>query len=272
MLKINKLCVSLAIMLGIVSINTCVASQDNDISLKCASTKENQKLNYAVKWYTNSAEKVASYRQTFLIANDYVNKQVKNNKYKQKTWGVVLDIDETVLDNTWYNTYCGNSITSEEEFSKYVVAPKKSTQLPGAKQFTCNVQKLGGYVSLISNRHASTKDKKVLDETIENLKSEGICFDQVILDNDENNTKLNDKNPRFEAVNSGVYDENLMVWSNKLPKHTVIAFVGDNIQDFPKLKQENIVKLDHDDELFTKFGNGYFILPNPTYGSWLKNK
>ena len=254
----------------------CLMSMTGAYAEQISCSPENKQLDIkqAVKWYRDSAEKKALYNQAYGVATLYVQNWVKLNKPKANTWGVILDIDETTLDNSWYFRECGELASSESDFSHYVANPEKSTALPGVVAFTNLIHQLGGYVSLVSNRDGSFKDDtgSVLETTITNLKQQQIYFDQVVLANLRDSEMPSNKNPRFEAVNSGVYDENLMVWSNKLPKHTVIAFVGDNIQDFPKLKQENIVKLDHDDELFTKFGNGYFILPNPTYGSWLKNK
>ncbi len=45
----------------------------------------------------------------------------------------------------------------------------------------------------------------------------------------------------------------------------IIAFVGDNILDFPRLTQA--VKAGGE-PAFADFGIRYFIIPNPMYGSW----
>jgi predicted secreted acid phosphatase len=47
-----------------------------------------------------------------------------------------------------------------------------------------------------------------------------------------------------------------------------VAFVGDNIQDFPSLSQA-IRK--QGDDAFADFGVRFFALPNPMYGSWERN-
>jgi predicted secreted acid phosphatase len=70
-----------------------------------------------------------------------------------------------------------------------------------------------------------------------------------------------DKNARFESVARGTTPAGL-------PPLEVVAFVGDNIQDFPgqsqALRQEA-------DEAFAPFGTRFFVLPNPMYGSWERN-
>jgi predicted secreted acid phosphatase len=150
----------------------------------------------------------------------------------------------------------------------------KSTALPGVAKFTQLVHDLGGYVSLVSNRDGSFKDEtgSVLDTTIQNLKHEKIYFDQVVLANRRDSKTPSNKNPRFNAINTGNYDAKQMVWSNKLPTHKVIAYFGDNIQDFPKFKQNEANSLDENSSEFGMFGKGYFILPNPMYGSWEANQ
>ena len=70
-----------------------------------------------------------------------------------------------------------------------------------------------------------------------------------------------DKNPRFEAVARGTT-------GTGLPPLEVVAFVGDNIQDFPEGSQ---AVRGRGDEAFAAFGARFFLLPNPMYGSWEKN-
>jgi len=65
-----------------------------------------------------------------------------------------------------------------------------------------------------------------------------------------------DKNPRFDAVLAGT--------TGSLPPVNVLAWLGDNIRDFPKLTQQSPGN-END------FGNRFFVLPNPMYGSWVNN-
>jgi predicted secreted acid phosphatase len=67
-----------------------------------------------------------------------------------------------------------------------------------------------------------------------------------------------DKNPRFEAVRRGAAE------GLGAPVE-VIAYVGDNIHDFPELSQKT---RELGAEGFREFGVRYFILPNPMYGGW----
>lgn len=134
--------------------------------------------------------------------------------------------------------------------------------MPGAVKLTNLVHKLGGYVSFVTNRNGN--DKQIIKATKENLTKEGIYYDQVLLSN-TNDKKPHDKNQRFEAIKTGKYSDSIIT-TKKLPAHKVVAYFGDNIQDFPKMTQQNMKGVD--DNKFLVFGTKYYIFPNPMYGSW----
>ena len=54
-----------------------------------------------------------------------------------------------------------------------------------------------------------------------------------------------------------------------LPPLDVLMWVGDNIQDFPRLTQSIRTAAD---SAFADFGETYIALPNPMYGSWERNQ
>lgn len=221
----------------------------------------------ATMWYRDSAEKIALYNQAFALGLEKIKAKVKSDHLKSGKWGIILDIDETVLDNSEYQKRSVMSCNKYSESTMYSFMEEEiSVATPGASNLTCSVQKLGGKVTLISNRNGSFDDK-ILQATIANLKKANICFDNVIL---AKNQKDDDKNPRFQAVTTGNYDG--LISYSKLPPLKVIAYFGDNIQDFPKIKQADAIKQDPNGEFYKKFGQEYFSLPNPTYGSWQRNQ
>ncbi len=257
-------------LLSILLLTTNVFAIDKDF--ECSGAPQNPAIKQAVKWYRDSAEKRAIYRQTFAIAGEYVKAQIDKDHLKPQSWGVILDIDETTLDNSSYFKNCNELADNEDDFSKYIDLKEFSKALPGVVKFSCSVKKQGGYVSLVSNRDGAYTSGNTVAATVDNLKKQGVCFDQIVLTNRKDNPTPSDKNPRFNAVEFGKYESKLMVWSNKIPPHKVIAYIGDNIQDFPKFKQSDIIKLDANDDNYNIFGHGYFILPNPLYGSWEDNQ
>lgn len=250
-------------------VSSCAAQRAHQ---RCANATANESLRQAIKWYHTSAEKTALYHQAYASGRSYVANWLHAHHPKKKSWGVVLDIDETVLDNSWYFDQCQSLTPNEADFSRFVSLEQKSNALPGAGAFTHFVHDKGGYVTLVSNRDGSCcEEGSVMDSTIKNLEEQNIYFDQVILGNYRDAKNPKDKNPRFKAVMSGQCDGQNMVCSKSIPAHEIIAYFGDNIQDFPHLLQEKVHMLPSDNKIFDRFTKGYFILPNPIYGSWQKN-
>lgn len=219
----------------------------------------------ATKWYRDSAEKTAQYSQVYAIGLEKVTARTK--KMKKGSWGVILDIDETVLDNSEYEKRNVLSCSPYSDKTDYAFMEEKvSIATPGATNFTCSIQKLGGKVVLVTNRNG-IYDDKIQQATVDNLETQGICFDNVVFADGDND---NNKTPRFMAIAKGNYSNILA--TEKLPPIKVVAYFGDNIQDFPNIKQTDAIKQISDSKYFQKFGQEYFSLPNPTYGSWEKNE
>jgi predicted secreted acid phosphatase len=67
-----------------------------------------------------------------------------------------------------------------------------------------------------------------------------------------------DKNPRFASVASGQ--------AFGIPGRVeVVAYLGDNIHDFPALSQDTRKA---GPQAFADFGVRFFVIPNPMYGGW----
>jgi predicted secreted acid phosphatase len=125
--------------------------------------------------------------------------------------------------------------------------------VPGAIGFLERVRALGGLVAVVTNRGESQ-----CEDTRENLRSQSIPFDVLLCRPDGVN---GEKEPRWEALEAGTA-------ISGLPPVEILVWVGDNIGDFPDLDQS---ARDADEAAFAPFGERYFILPNPVYGSWENN-
>lgn len=203
----------------------------------------------ALRWYRASAEQHALFVQTYRNATTAVQQLAAAQS--GKAWGVIMDADETVLDNSMYQQSRGGRGYSPETWEAWVRS-KKATALPGAADFINRVRALGGKVAVVTNR-----EENVCLDTEQNLRSVGLNVDEVLC----KASASSDKNPRFSAVQAGSAP-------SKLPAMKVVMWLGDNIQDFPTLSQD-IRK--GGAAGFAEFGKTWFVLPNPLYGSWDKN-
>lgn len=264
-MKINR------IGLSIIA-SCCIAgafAAETPVKSTCVLGTPTSSENYnAVKWYRDSAERVAQYNQTFSVGLEKITQRIQKDKLKQHQWGVIFDIDDTVLDNSQYEKNqvdsCGHY--SPTTFYSFVES-EISAATPGSVKLTCSIKQLGGHVVLVTNRDG-TYDSKIQQSTVDNLKAVGLCFDSVVFANGE---KDSNKTPRFNAIISGNY-ESIITTNSTLKPMKVIAYFGDNIQDFPNVKQSDAIKEPADSSFYAAFGQEYFSLPNPRYGSWQGNQ
>lgn len=203
-----------------------------------------------VKWVRTSAEYPALTLEVYRGATEYVRDAARG--LPAGSWAVILDADETILDNSEHQRRLA---VEGKQFSDQTWAPwvraRAAPALPGAVGFIRAVQAAGGRIAVVTNRADS-----LCADTQVNLESVGVRADLLLCQP----IGPSDKNPRFEQVRLGSAVAGIG------PLH-VVAYVGDNIQDFPGLSQaarDTPGALD-------QFGRGWFILPNPMYGSWQRN-
>jgi len=221
----------------------------------CTSTAPIVPIDEGMKWYRRSAERRADTIQAYRLATAKLSEKVQTGA--PASWAVVLDVDETTLDNSLYQQRrldlgVGYSPATWDGW----VNEKAARAIDGVVDFTAAAHALGGKVVLVTNRTAAQ-----CAPTEDNLKTAGVTYDAILCMAATNPTT--DKNPRFQAIEAGSTGD-----PNLPSALSVIMFVGDSIGDFPQLT-EDIRK--QDAASFDKFGEDYFHLPNPMYGAFDKN-
>ena len=219
----------------------------------------NQKQQYQAEtetmgllWMRTSAEYRALAYQGYNVAMNAVKMAVTDPSHQRKPLAIVLDADETVVDNT---KLMGESIVNgngrfDAPWWRQAVYQGKSQAMPGAVEFLNEVHKQGVEIFYVSNRYAPVN----LDVTIQNFKELGfpsIDKDHVLLFE-----KDSDKQPRFDMI---------------AKKYYVVVYMGDNAGDFPigtkgkTLAERNGIIDAHKED----FGTTFVVFPNPAYGSWV---
>lgn len=222
----------------------------------------------AVAWVQTSVEYKALSEQTYRAAADHLDLALK-----EKNWdalvpeergnaatglkpAVVMDVDETVLDNSPYQARLVRDGTDYDEVSwDQWVAEKKAKPVPGVVDFAKAANARGVTVLYISNRAVHLKEA-----TIANLKAVGlpVASDDVFLglgtfvkDCEQNGSE---KNCRRRLAGQ---------------KYRVLMQFGDQIGDFIQVVANT---REGRDQLYGEyhdwFGERWWMLPNPTYGSW----
>lgn len=200
-----------------------------------------------VHWFRNSAEMRGIYLEVYRLASEQLDKMASENA--PGTWAVIMNADETLIDNSTFEKELGTAPYTEAAWYKWVER-KAAGALPGTVQFTRLVHRLSGKVVVVTNRESAHCD--VLRET---FRADSIEADLVLC-----RTTSGDKNLRFDAVQKGTA-------APGVPALKVLMWFGAHIQDFPNQTQS---LRDRADSYYADFGRIYFLLPNPMYGSWEK--
>jgi 5'-nucleotidase (lipoprotein e(P4) family) len=203
-----------------------------------------------IKFVRDSAEYVTIARQTYRLAGDAVRRAAQTAG--RSPWAVVLDLDETVLDNSTYQLErAAYGLPFESASWAAWTERREAAAVPGVTEFIAIVRQLGGHVAWISNRNTTVETP-----TRVNLQTLGVWNDddRLCLQRDSQHTK---RMRRAEVVSGS----GACAWSGTAMK--VTAFVGDQMGDFPT-PDENIPEAGSD----VAFGRTCFLLPNPMYGDW----
>ena len=215
--------------------------------VKVVSSNEN--LVIATLYYQKAAETKALYLQAYNIARLRLDQELAQTNDPSKL-AIVLDIDETVLDNSPYEAATIlqniNYPTGWDEWTYKASAEP----LPGAVDFLNYADSKKVQIFYITNR----KDK-FRDATIKNLVAKG--FPQT----DESHLM-------FRTSETSKENRRLQVLQNQ----KIILLIGDNLSDFDKLFDDQTVdrRTAVVDSLKFEFGKRFIILPNPMYGDWLQ--
>ncbi len=204
-----------------------------------------------LRWFRTSAEYRALARQAYQVAGDRLSELSRG--LAAGSWAVILDVDESILDNSEYERrlFATNRSYTDSSWATWV-NERAAPAIPGSVEFTRRIHELGGRVAIVTNRA-----DMFCAATRANLESVGVHPDVMLCQPPGES----DKNPRFDKIAQGTA-------AAGVPPLTVVAWVGDNIMDFPHLTQS----ARNDPLALSDFGKRYFILPNPIYGSWQNNR
>ena len=232
--------------------NNAVTNDEVQEALKQKQQYQAETETMGLLWMRTSAEYKALAYQGYNVAMNAVKIAVTDPSHQRKPLAIVLDADETVVDNT---KLMGESIANgngrfDAPWWRQAVHQGKSQAMPGAVEFLNEVHKQGVEIFYVSNRYAPVN----LDVTIQNFKELG--FPSVDKDHVLLFEKDSDKQPRFDMI---------------AKKYYVVVYMGDNAGDFPigtkgkTLVERNAIIDAHQKD----FGTTFVVFPNPVYGSWV---
>lgn len=204
----------------------------------------------ATVWMQSSGEYAALSHQAFNLARMNLDRALLAAGHdEQRPPAIIVDVDETVLDNTAYEAWliANNENYASDSWHPWV-EKASAVPIPGAKAFLDDVAARGVEVFYITNRRENETDA-----TLRNLRQVGFpdADDEHFLPR----TASSDKTARRQRV---------------AQSHWVVLLMGDNLGDFSAGfdRETASARRAAVDAQANAFGSRYIVLPNPAYGAW----
>lgn len=226
---------------------TAVTAEKTDLSYQIGGILYTQKAaEYRALAY--QAYNLARWR----LAADFDRKNLKklSKLERKRPRAIVVDVDETILDNSPSNALGVVNNRSFNTTDWYAwSALQEAKPVPGAVDFLNYAVAMGVKIFYISNR-----DEVQKRDTIENLKKAGftdVAADNVMLR--QNNASP--KGPRRDVVSQ---------------KYRIVLLMGDNLDDFSTVFERKSIadryaEVEKNRDLW---GKKFIVLPNAMYGTW----
>ncbi|MBW7846598.1 MAG: 5'-nucleotidase, lipoprotein e(P4) family [Bacteroidales bacterium] len=202
---------------------------------------------YSTLYQQYAAEYRALCFQAYNIADFRLNEATR--RASARPMAIVLDIDETILDNIPYEAEAIKGNFGYPEGWAEWMEQANAEPLAGAVDFLNRAKGLGVECFYVSNRKEIFKEA-----TIQNLNEKGFPFADeahVIL-----RSSSNEKQTRRNEI---------------AKKYDIIMLIGDNLGDFDGIFEEVSAKerMDAVNSNSRFFGSHWIVLPNAVYGNWV---
>jgi len=201
-----------------------------------------------VLWHQHAAEYRALCYQAFNLAT-WKLEALKKPAKKSKPYAIITDIDETILDNSYYEA---QNIKEGKEFSsaswKQWTDRAAATPVPGALEFLQQAKRKGIAIFYISNR-----DTSEVKSTVRNLQQFNMPDAQA-------------DHLLFMSSKSSKEERRQQVMAT----YEVVMLLGDNLNDFASFfeKKSVVDRNAETDNQRAEWGKRFIVLPNALYGEW----
>jgi 5'-nucleotidase (lipoprotein e(P4) family) len=181
-----------------------------------------------------------------------LDRDLQANRRSRMRRAIVVDADETVLDNSRYQaTLQKNRQSYDARTWTEWVKRAEAEAIPGAVEFLRYAASRGVRVFYITNRNLAEKEA-----TAANLKKLGFpdVSDQTLL-------------VRTDAKTSSKEERRRGVGAN----YRIVLLMGDNLNDFAEIFDQSRTVADRlaaVERNKSQFGKRFIVLPNVMYGDW----
>jgi 5'-nucleotidase (lipoprotein e(P4) family) len=235
------------ILLGAMFLQACTTNPDTHKGEPADKGANSDHLMMSVLFWQKASENRALFYQAFNAARFMLEADAKTAGKEKKA--VILDIDETVLDNSPYEAQCIIEGFSYPERWDEWCELSRAEACPGAIDFLNYAVSAGYEIFYVTNRKESLKDA-----TIKNLIAQGFPMA------DENHVMFKTDESSKESRRQQIAET-----------YRIAMLIGDNLGDFFDVSG-NYAQAEErtrvTDSLKQEFGKRFIVLPNAMYGDW----
>jgi acid phosphatase len=220
----------------------------------------------AILWMQTAGEYRACCLQTYRFALEKLIEKHRALPRDGRTPAIIMDLDETVFDNSGYETWLfqQGTVYSDESWKRWERDHGDEVALvPGALDLIRWADGNGIRVVFVTNRFEENRDATT--RTLRRLGIDTRDIEQRLL----MTTGSSDKSSRRKQV---------------FDRYRVLMLFGDNLRDFSEQFRAAKVdatdtagqnraiaeRLKQVDDNRSHWGNDWIVLPNPAYGEWTK--
>lgn len=239
----------------------------------CATSQTGREQVNGILWMQHSAEYVQLSRQIFAQATarlETLTASGESAALEQVTrpreqlarlpTAIVVDLDETILDNSFYQARRAREALEYDEPSWQLwMSEANAPALPGAIEYLRAADAAGHRIFYVTNRSCvpmaylpgeACPAKRWTQLNLQELGLPGADDGEVLM--------LRGERPEWSSSDKTVRRAHIA------ERYRIIALVGDDLRDFT----DRAVFAAREAELSAWFGERWFLLPNPLYGSW----
>ncbi len=216
----------------------------------------------ATLWVQSSAEYRANALQTYAAARrqldaaladrSWSGAEEEKNEDPSQPPAVILDLDETTLDNVGYESRAiKRGITYDKPLWREWVSESAAEAVPGAAEFLAYAKSRGVTPFYITNRDHDPEHPG----TRRNVERLGFPLAEDTL-------LMRGTRPEWKSDKSGRR-------AHVASTHRVLLVIGDDLNDFTNAREKSQAERDAIMGRTAEWwGTRWFMLPNPMYGSW----
>jgi 5'-nucleotidase (lipoprotein e(P4) family) len=228
---------------------TSVRYTGQEAARQAVAVANNEYLVGAVLWTQSSGEARALAYQAYNFARILLDQDLRAKRNRRSRRAVVVDVDETVLDNSPYQAWIIKEHKSYPEKWTAWINRSEAAAIPGSVEFLSYARERGVRVFYVTNRKPEEKEG-----TRSNLIKLGFpdVSDETLLVRTDDSSK----EPRRQRI---------------AEKYRIVLLIGDNLNDFAAVFEQKKTVADRvaaAEQSKALFGTRFIMLPNSMYGDW----